>query len=81
MAVLNRRAPVTLYSQKEYPDAREALAAAGIPGSAKMRGMARAIDRTCAAGGLREECSYTVYVRRKDYGRASGQLRLFRRGV
>lgn len=80
MTVLNRRALVALCSEKECLDVREALAAAGIPSDARIRGMARAMERARVAGGLRAGGTYTIYVRREDYGRAACLLRSFRRG-
>ncbi len=79
MMFFNRRQLITLTSMQEHLRIREALAGAGIASSVKVWGTARAMERRARlGGGLREDVSYTVYVTKGDYDKASALLRTLR---
>ena len=68
ISLFNRRELITVLTQEKLMAVQEALVAAGIGFTVKVRGIAR--GRT-GSFGLRQEATYTytVFVRKEDYDR------------
>ena len=72
ISLFNRRELITVLTQEKLMAVQEALAAAGIVFTVKVRGIARGAGRARTGGfGLRQEAmyTYTVFVRKEDYDR------------
>ena len=70
--LLNRRELITVFTLEKLTAVREALTAAGIASTVKVRSAARERDRARTGSfGLRQELmyTYTIYIRKADYDR------------
>ena len=78
LTIFNRRELITRSSRQRFFHVREALSAAGIASTVKLRGAARAAERArYGTAGLCQDALYTyvIYVHKNDYDRAMAAIR------